>query len=452
MKRMNKIPLAIATSAGVNNVANNESLVNLFAEAQSPNAKSTVTLLSTSGARLKQTIPNAIIGEGYHQGDLFVCSQTKLYLIKYNNFFDVGDVDFIGKDRVYFASNGVNLMITNGKSYSYSQVEGVKEITSKYYHASSFVDYQDGYFIFTREGTGEFFHSKLYSTDFIGTDYATSELKPDKLVRATSINQQLWLLSEESIEVYYNSGGLDQVFQRIGGSTNSLGCLNAETIQKVGTALFFVGNNGSVYQTQGYTPIKISNLAVEKELSETEYKEIRSTQYTELGHTFYVLHLKNITYVYDTATNLWHTRSSKSTNNKRWFIERVISKNFLNYGISGSSIYNILEADATDNGVAVRRTLILPPVNKGVDAITVNALQLDIVAGESLINRERFATLRVSKDGGKTYSSKVQASIGKVGEFTHSVIWRRLGRGVDFVFKIEIIADVQIKITGAFIR
>ena len=444
---MQNIPLPISSTGGVNELANREEIINLFAEVQSPNAKKTVTLLGTSGVKEYLTLPSNILGQSVFNGELFIVTSSKLYKIKYNSVHELGDVEFPIDQQVYFANNGVHLVLTNGRSFYYTEDDGVQEITHTFYQSSSFVTYQDGYFIFTKAESGEFFISKLYSVDFLGTDYATAESLPDKLLRVVSLNQQLWLIGEYSVEVWYNSGGLDFPFSRIGGATSKIGCLDANTIQIVDNSLMFLGSNGSVYKTRGYTPTVVSNIKVTTEVSRQENK-LTTGAYTEEGHSFYLLHLKDQTLVFDTLTSLWHTRQS---NLSRWIVNYPLNLGTTIYAVKDNKLLKVGLEYPMELEENIMRTMVFPPINKGVEAFIISAFTLDVQVGKSLINKERFAYLSVSKDGGETYRFEHSKSIGKVGEFLKKVTWRQLGRGINFVLKVSIIADVQIKIVGGHI-
>lgn len=445
---MQNIPLPISTAGGVNTLANREEIINLFAEVQSPNAKKTVTLLGTSGAEEYLTLPSKILGQGLFKGELFVVTSTKLYVIRYDNYYEIGDVDFDEDKEVYFASNGVHLVLTSGKSFYYKEGEGVQEITHEFYRPSTFVTYQDGYFIFTRAESGEFFISKLYSVEFIGTDYATAESLPDKLLRVVSLNRQLWLIGERSIEVWYNSGDVDFPFSRINGAVSKIGCLDANTIQIVNNSIIFVGNDENIYQTIGYTPTVISNLKLAQEINQNTTPS-SSTTYHEEGHNFYIINFRNRSYGYDALTSLWHTRES---NNKPWIVRNTLNYKTEIFGISDSKLLKVGIKYPTELNKKIERVMIFPPINKGVDPISISAFTLDMQVGESKINNEIFANLSISKNGGVDYGFEHKKSVGKVGEFLKRVKWRQLGRGVNFVFKVSIIADIQIKIIGGFIE
>jgi hypothetical protein len=60
-------------------------------------------------------------------------------------------------------------------------------------------------------------------------------------------------------------------------------------------------------------------------------------------------------------------------------------------------------------------------------------------------------TLEVSKDGGHSWGSEKTRSMGKIGEYRKRVIWRRLGRAYDFVFRLRTTDPVKTTIVGAWV-
>jgi len=60
-----------------------------------------------------------------------------------------------------------------------------------------------------------------------------------------------------------------------------------------------------------------------------------------------------------------------------------------------------------------------------------------------------IAGLRLSKDGGHSWGTRVFAGLGKVGEYLTRCIWRGLGSGRDIVPEINISEPIKKVITEA---
>jgi hypothetical protein len=57
--------------------------------------------------------------------------------------------------------------------------------------------------------------------------------------------------------------------------------------------------------------------------------------------------------------------------------------------------------------------------------------------------------MRVSRDGGHTWSNERTAGLGRLGEYTQRVFWNQLGRARDMVFEVRISDPVAVAILGA---
>ncbi len=67
-------------------------------------------------------------------------------------------------------------------------------------------------------------------------------------------------------------------------------------------------------------------------------------------------------------------------------------------------------------------------------------------------NSDPRIVLQWSDDGGYTWSTEMQASVGKIGEFMRRVMWRRLGRSRSRVFRVILIANVPVFMIAAHIQ
>jgi len=106
------------------------------------------------------------------------------------------------------ADNGTHLVIvdgTDGFVWNMS-TDAFSEITDPEFYPADQVAYVDGYFAFNRSGTQQFFISGINDVTFDGLDIASAEGSPDNLIGIISSNQNLYLPSTKSIEVFYNSG------------------------------------------------------------------------------------------------------------------------------------------------------------------------------------------------------------------------------------------------------
>ena len=70
-------------------------------------------------------------------------------------------------------------------------------------------------------------------------------------------------------------------------------------------------------------------------------------------------------------------------------------------------------------------------MEKEEERIRVRSVQL---TGEEGVGGTVF--LSYSKDGGHTFSSELETSFGEIGAYSHRAIWRKLGHGREWVFRV----------------
>jgi hypothetical protein len=386
----------------------------------------------------------------YFKNELYIVTKTFIYKIDSSNYITtIGGVDFSTRDSVSIADNGIEMVVVGGNGYSYDGLFLTK-ITDVAYYPSDTVTFQDGYFIFNRSGTGQFFISRLYDVTFDATMYATAEGSPDNIVGLISIHQQLWIFGTKSIEVWYNSGDSLFPFDRVQGSFSLRGCINYKTIATTNNAVFWVGDDNVVYVSNGYTPTPISTPAIEYRLAIRGTKDFRAFTYTEEGHYFYVLTIDGLTtLVYDMKTALWHTRESLAST---WGIRNMVADEhgaLLGADVSSGNIYNVSLDYYTENGQTILRTAETSPFSNGVDYFTLNKFEIDMETGKSLPSIEDTITLSFSDDGGFTFNNDHTISLGAQGERKKRIIWRRLGRHRNLTLRVTTRCQSQVNIIAA---
>ena len=452
-----EIPLAANTSE--QDISGNELLVNVYPRA-STGGKYPFNLINTPGLAFFCELPTfPVLGLHNNKGRVFAVTPSKMYeIFKNGTFKELGDVDL--KGRVSMEDNGIQVVVVDGfKGFYYdANTKEVEQITHEAFYPASTVTYQDGYFLFDRKGTGQFFISELLDVDFDPLDFATAEGQPDNLVAILSDHREIFLFGTETIEVWYNSGASDFPFERNQGAFIEKGCGARYSVAKQNNTVYFIGSDLMVYQMTGYTPVRISNHAVEKTIKNVGLDDAFAYTYQDEGHLFYVLTIpsKDITWCYDISTGAWHIRQSyqfgrHQSNNAIFFDSKTLVGDFQN-----GRIYQMAGNFYTDDGEPVVREFVLPTVNNGREFLTVDSLEFDMGTGVGLIRGQGDdPELRVyfSKDSGKTYSESFKRGrIGKVGEYLTRAKVNRFGAARQFTFKVEISDPIPIDIGGAWVE
>ena len=449
-----------------------ERCVNLYPETGSPTSKSVVMLLGTPGKRLWSTLAG-----GNVRGLLRFSASIGLAVVGANVYKMttagvgtlLGTVDTL-TTPVSMASNGTQVMLVTGpRGYVLDPLAGtVVQITNPAFVGADTVQFEDGYFVFNKTGTGQFQITSLYGTDIDGLDFATAEGAPDLLLSLLVDHREIWLFGETSTEVFFNSGNVDFPFERINGAFIEQGCAAKFSPAKMDNTVYWLTaderGQGTVQRAQGYTPQRISTHALEYALGQmSRIDDAVAYTYQQEGHSFYVLNFPTAqkTWVYDAAVNLWHERAWRDPATGTLKQDRAICQ----MAFAGETIVGdwetgelyVLDLDYfTDNGDPIARIRSCPHISSSdYKQQFFASLQVDMQAGVGLSSGQGSdpkAVLQWSTDGGYSWSNELWASIGKIGERRARVKWRRLGRSRDRVFRVTITDPVRVAIIGASVQ
>lgn len=325
--------------------------------------------------------------------------------------------------------------------------------------------YLDGYFIILRPNSNQINISGLLDgTSWDELDFAIRSGGQDRVVTIFADHQELWLMGQKTIEVWYNSGNAGFPFERIQGSFIDEGIIAAWSVAKgAGAILWLAGDDrgaGWVMAATGYQPRRVSTYAVEYAIG--TYGTITDAvayTYTEKGHTFYVLNFPtaNATWVYDIGMDMWHQRMSAATTNAaipRFHATTFGDTHFVGGGLSGK-IYKSSIAYLTEEGAAVRRRRTAPHLQQEAELLFHRSFQLLMQMGvvpSSGAGSAPNVTLNISSNGGNTFGPDLTVAAGTIGEFTKRAIWRRLGRARDRVYRVSITEPIEVAFVDAFLK
>lgn len=446
------IPFAAQSYQDRSLPVSSQRLVNMYLEEKPEGSKSRVALHNTPGLK-----PYKTIGTGPCRGmivmgeDAWVVSGQTLYRIdRYDAVTSIGTVT--GNYAVKMAHNGEDVVIASDfDAYYYDTV------TSTYYDLSldsiNGLAFHDGYVIMSQKNTQHFyitpFVNEIEQSGNIDTsEFALANTFPDNIVTIENANRETWVFGETSIQIYYNSGAADFPFVRLGSGVIERGCVAKNSVKEYGGILYWLGDDRKVYRSRGQSYEAISTAPIEKELK--TYRGLEDTTaiiYGDEGHLFYVLSFHDGTWCYDVSTGLWHERESGDLG--RWrCVEymRFEGKDIVGDYENGN-LYELDLDTYDDNGTAIKREMIAPPIHANGSRLHMSSLVMDFEAGVGLTTgqgSEAEVMLDWSDDGGRTWSNEYWRSIGKVGEYEHRAKWTRLGTFRSRIYRVKISDPVKI--------
>lgn len=449
--------------------------INLFVERGGPQSKARAIFRRMPGLNVWATVS---AGNGPIRGQ-YVTSNDRLFVVRENVLYEFdseanetsrGTLNTIN-GNVTMKDNGTQLAIADGTAlYCYTlDTDTLAEITDADAPSNTPVlDFIDGYiFGFDPGGAlGSFKHSELNDVTTWGSlDVYTAEGSPDRLVTLKAVNRQLWLFGSQSFEVWYDRGG-DNVtgatWARMPGTFKNMGCGAAFSPAVTRGQVFWLGasNDGEhiIWMSgEGYTPVQISNKAMETTIAGfSRVDDARGYTFEYLGHFFYVLTFPTgqRTFVYDITEGEWTDWYYRNSVTGDQEIHRAVNHVFFDRknlvgDYENGNIYELSKTTYTDNSNPIVWERYFSHFENQKRNLSWYSLELDILVGSALRagqGSDPKIQIRWSDDGGYTFSNWHQMTLGKTGKYGTRVVRRLLGQSRDRVFHVRSSEPIPISI------
>jgi hypothetical protein len=313
-----------------------------------------------------------------------------------------------------------------------------------------------------RPNTGEFYISALYDgLSWEALDYANAEVDPDDLVSLIVSHEQLWVLGEDTTQLYVDTGNILFPFEAQPGGTIEWGIAARWSIAKGDNTIIWLAKTKSghanVVKATGFSPEIISSQSLEEAMSgySTLSDAYAFVLKPDQRNLFYVLTFPtdNKTWVYDFSTTLWH---QWSTNNIGRFNASSYcffnGRQYLGSSIDGK-LYRLDSMQFTDVNEPLVRKATSYPHSDNQNRVIWHSLEILFEAGTGLLTGQGSdpqAMLRWSDDAGHTYGNSIWRSIGKIGEYGRRAIWNKLGRSRNRVYELTVTDPVKATVIGAY--
>lgn len=447
---------------------NTQETVNMFLEVDQ-SEENNLTLYRVDGKKVFLDIPISpvyVISE--FRSVLYVVAGFVFYKVLSDlTYTIVGSVD-LDFDTTISANNAGQICLNSGvtgKAYVYDTVSfALTQITDPAFYGSPRVDYLDGYGVFVKPGSQQFYISALNDfTTFDALDFASDEADPDNLVTHIVDHQELILFGERVTTVWFNSGDAQFPFSRREGSNMEVGCAAALSVAKLDNTVFFLGRSshgtGLVYKLNQYSPQIISNRGIEYTInSMTRIDDAFAYTYQKGGHSFYVLTFPtdNKTLVYDASIQdndlSWSVRETYELGRDRASCYAFAFNKHLVGDYASGAIYELDEDTHTDGGLPISWSRTTTHIISDFKRIKHKEVVLNFETGVGLNgNDDPLVYLTYSDDGGHSYITPREASLGVIGQRKNRVMWARLGNSRDRVYKVFGSEPVKTVLIGGYI-
>jgi hypothetical protein len=399
-------------------------LINLYLE-QTPAEQDGVILLSRKGLSSYASVGSGPVTGVFQQpgvfsGDVFCVSGGHLY----RGATDLGAID--GSGPVSFAGTTGELLVAAGtRLWSYN---GTNLVSVSFPDSADVtaVTFHDGLFIAARAGGHKYYWSAvLDGRTWDALDFASAESKPDALLDLKVVNDTLYLLGQETIEPWANTGQADAPYQRFEQRIFAKGVKATGCVVEMDQGLFFVAHDDMVYVLRD-GPERISDHGIEEQIAASS--SVSCFGYISEGHSFFCIRLDSTTFAYDVATQQWAELATYGRANFRAQCATEPGDTAI-FGDDETGALWTLDG-YRDGADAIERLFTFAlPLDGGIFvadnvAITANVGWTELLAGQG---SDPIAEMRLSRDAGATFGDWRQAPLGQQGEYRTRTIWRRCG-------------------------
>lgn len=271
--------------------------------------------------------------------------------------------------------------------------------------------------------------------------FASAEGSPDKVLRTVADHRELWLFGEQTVEIAQVGSDPDLPFTRTAFIEH--GILAPHSAVKQDNSVFWLGRNesgqGCVYRADGYTPQRVSTFAIEYAIAGYANPEnCTAFTYQQDGHHFVVFNFEEATWCYDINLNAWHQRAWREPatgdlkrhraqthvmfGNRHmvgdWEDGRLYALDLDYFFDDTDLIYRErtwAQQDAENHRIIYHRGELIADMGVGLDG--------DVPEDW----KDPAVWLSWSNDGGRTWSSELKQSLGKIGQFLNRCVWWRMG-------------------------
>lgn len=444
-----RLPFAIQSYRHRSLPISAQRLINVFVEPQPEDAKARLPLLLSPGLRQFSSVANSIMrGQHVMGSDLYSVIGDGVFRTDVNGAVaSLGTIPLGGP--VSLDSNGESLCIVipeTRQGFVVDRTLGtITQITDADFPGAISVCVIDGYFVFVKPDSTEFFLSAINDPlTFNALDFASAEGSPDNLVTCVRVGRDLWLYGEKTVEVWSNVGATDFPFLRVSGGFVSRGTAAAFSVAtRLGGAIW-LGDDRCIYTAQGITPQRISTYAVDQAIAGYERVDDAEAWVYELeGHAFYCITFPTAgdTWVCDlTAQATWHERESEGLEIWRARFGVAFAGGVVAGDAFNGKLWLLDPTYGFEGDAQIIRVATGTCFHSEGQKVFITRLALEFECGVGLVSgqgSDPTVWLTWSDDGGRTWSNDAQGRIGKVGEYRTRLEYRRLGSARERVFRVQ---------------
>lgn len=313
------------------------------------------------------------------------------------------------------------------------------EITDPDFIASNDVTYINGKWVFIpSDGGPAFVSTPLDPTSIPALGFFDAETQPDKNIGVVNLRNRLYIMGEETIEVFRDTGIGDQPFVRIEGASIWAGLVGGKAFY--GNTVIFLGkdkdqNFGAFILGSGDAP-RVSNDAIDELLNEeytvAELETCIVQRFEWKGVDYAIFKLPRHTLYFNGQA--WAFFNSIATSNEKQLLgqefktwrAQYITHCYGEYFVGDqetASIGNLTDTDS-DYGDDIDKIIQTFARDQRGTYFTAKLLEMDGVTGQ--LTPEQSISLSTSRDGIQ-FGPRYFIDFGNLGNRTRRMMWQLPG-------------------------
>ena len=337
-----------------------------------------------------------------------------------------GLITFAYDATYFYLADGGKIMYSAGVAADLTDLADADAPT-----ACTHVAYLDGYII-GNNGNRRFYYSAVEDgLTWSALDFASAAGNPDNIVGLVVFNRELFLIGEQTTEIWYNDG--ETPFSRRDGGFIERGCIAPSSILKCKLGVIWLDTERNLVLSNGGQPDVISadfksvidSFSVVSDC-ETQFIEWKSRAFIVLN-----FRTEGRTLVYNLTQSSWSEwgewdssaiaykpwRGRVSAWCPDWNMQVVGDRSSNNRYMLSDSVYQ-------DGGSSIRFLKRTGFINHGNDSLKrCNKVVLKIRRGfgDITVTNAPKLMLRWRNDGSSTWSNIVELDMGKAGDGIHLI-------------------------------
>lgn len=420
-------------------------LINLVTEQET--SEDLPSLLSRPGLALEGTSIGAgpvtalFQSDGALAGQVFGISGGNAYsgVTNLGAVTGTGHSNITGFAEYVFFNAGGNIHSYNGATYAAVSFPDGASVRAIAVGASRLIA--------IRNDSGTFYWSNVLSNVVDPLSFATAENLPDKLQDLIYYGDRLILFGSDTVEFWASNDDQDAPFVPTIGMVYSRGIRNTGACTTFNSGFAWVTDLNQVCLNSPEN--EISNPDLSSKIRDSA--SVKLWSFTIDGMDFLALRLDTKTFVYNAKTGFWSEFTSYGETN---WICQCGTQEIFGSAVNGS-FYEWNYSDYSDlGGELERRFRAWAPILEG--NIPLDSVHLRSAPGLTPYLTGLLANphieLRLSKDGGFTWTSWLPRSLGQSGQYRKTVRWNSLGSyaypGV--LLELRVTDAVPFRMSGLF--